>query len=386
MVMSTADLAPGDLVVAGHPFANIGMGQQTRACHLCLKGAGGRPKLRDIYALNPRTDPDYERDLSADLVQRLSRVANIFNLNGDEVDQALTHLNDANFQHAFNVVAPAWELPTYPAVWARQLDRFDEIWAISTFTRNSIAAATKKPVLAMPMAVEPTLSEFVSRRSLSLPEHAFIFLFFFDFSSFMARKNPFAVIDAFNALADRHPKAPLHLVMKHKGGKADSADAARLREAVSRRADQIQMIERPMSNAETRSLIRNADCFVSLHRAEGFGFGLAESMALGTPAIATGYSGNLDFMGSDNSWLVDYRMVPVQSGEYPYGDGQSWADPDMTHAVNLMEAVFLDRAEARLRASRARLHMIRNFSYRAIGLRYLERLETALGPVMRHEV
>lgn len=376
--MNAADTAPGDLVVAGHPFANIGMGQVSRACHVSLKAAGAAPKLRDIYALSPSTDPDYQRDLSPDLVQRLSPVANVFTLNGDEIEQALAHLDDANFQRAFNAVVPAWELPEYPAAWARQLERFDEVWAISSFVRDSIAKSTKKPVLAIPMAVEPTLSEFVTRRGLGLPEHAFIFLFFFDFSSYSARKNPFAVIDAFNALADRHPKAPLHLVMKHKGGKADGADAARLREAVSRRADQIQMIERPLSNAETRSLIRNADCFVSLHRSEGFGLGLAEAMALGTPAIGTNYSGNLDFMTRSNSWLVSCRMIPVKAGEYPHHGGQSWADPDMADAVNMMEAVYIDRPEARARAERARRDMIRNFSTRAVGLRYLDRLESAL--------
>ena len=44
------------------------------------------------------------------------------------------------------------------------------------------------------------------------------------------------------------------------------------------------------------SLMASVDCFVSLHRSEGFGLGMAQSMYLGKPVIATGYSGNMDFM------------------------------------------------------------------------------------------
>jgi glycosyltransferase involved in cell wall biosynthesis len=365
------------LVVAGHPFIAIGMAEQVRACFRAFRAAGAEPKLRDVYGA-PRTDPDYEREFGGAVTSRLSPVANVFNLNGDEVEQALAHLGDDHFTSAFNAIAPAWELPAYPAVWARQLERFTEVWAVSEFVRKSIAASTTMPVVHMPLAVDPILSEFHTRRSLGLPEHAFLFVFFFDFSSYLARKNPFAVLEAFNRLVERHPGAPLHLVMKHKGGKADGAEEARFREAMGKHSEQVQVIERRLSNAETRSLIRNADCFVSLHRSEGFGFGLAESMALGTPAIGTGYSGNMDFMNAENSWLVDFDMIPVNAGDYPHAEGQHWADPRVAHAVDLMEAVWRNGELARSRAERARRDMLRDFSARAIGLRYVDRLEEAL--------
>jgi len=102
-----------------------------------------------------------------------------------------------------------------------------------------------------------------------------------------------------------------------------------------------------LSRTEMFGLQNNIDCYVSLHRAEGFGLGMAECMYLGKPVIATGYSGNLDFMDSDNSLLVDYRMIPLRDGDYMCWQGQHWADPDVAHAARLMRQVFDDRELAR---------------------------------------
>src|SRR6185436_2439934 len=66
-----------------------------------------------------------------------------------------------------------------------------------------------------------------------------------------------------------------------------------------------------LSDNEIKNLVRVCDVFVSLHRSEGFGRGMAEAMAMGRPAIATGYSGNLDFMTWETGLLVDYQLAPV---------------------------------------------------------------------------
>ncbi|HUO22895.1 MAG TPA: glycosyltransferase family 4 protein [Caulobacteraceae bacterium] len=366
------------LVVAGHPFAPIGMGEVARSLFRAFRAAHADPRLRDIYRVHERDDPDYGAEFASFATDRLSESVNVFAINGDEVEQATAHLNDPNFGSAFNVIAPAWELSRYPAEWAKQLDKFDEIWAMSDFVRASIGAATSTPVIRMPLVVEPALSAIMNRRALALPEHAFIFLFFFDYSSYLARKNPFAVLEAFNRLVERNPKAPFHLVLKHKGGQSSPADEKRFKATVGKHSDQIQIIDRRLSNAETRNLIRNSDCFVSLHRSEGFGYGLAEAMALGTPAVATGYSGNLDFMNDANSWLVDYDLVPVQPGEYPHAEQQVWADPRIPHAVEAMEAVWNNRPLARQKARRAALDIARDYSSAAVGFGYVKRLESIL--------
>jgi glycosyltransferase involved in cell wall biosynthesis len=101
---------------------------------------------------------------------------------------------------------------------------------------------------------------------------------------------------------------------------------------------------------------------------------MAEAMALGRPAIATGYSGNLDFMVPGTGLLVDYTLVPVAPGAYPQGEGQVWAEASAEHASRLIEQVLDDPAEARAMGARARAFMREAYSVEAIGRRYVERL------------
>lgn len=377
--------ADPDIVLVGHPFVPIGMGEHVRSAWRAFAAGGGEARVLDVFGANKLDDPDFEREFGPVLTKRLSAAVNVFHINADEVPQALPYFRDEpRFPKAFNVIYPAWELSAYPQAWVAHLEKFQEVWAPSQFVRAAIAASTNVPVVHMPLAVDVRMSSFLTRRALGLPEQAFVFLFFFDYSSYMARKNPFAVLEAFEALLERHPSAPLHLVLKHKGfaGATDAA-SSRLREMIARRPDQIQVIDRMLSDNEIKNLVRAADCFVSLHRSEGFGRGLAEAMALGVPAVGTGYSGNLDFMNAENSWLVDYDLVPVGENEYPHAQGQHWAAPRIESAIATMENVWLDRDGARARAGRAKRHMLSHFSPRAIGLRYLDRLARLAAPASR---
>ena len=129
-----------------------------------------------------------------------------------------------------------------------------------------------------------------------------------------------------------------------------------------------------MTSLETRSLINACDCFVSLHRSEGFGRGSGEAMFLGRLALATGWSGNLDFITPENCLLVNHELVEVGENEYPFGKGQMWAEPDIGHAAELLEAVLDDRARAREIAARGRRDVRLGHGYRAVGLRIMARV------------
>jgi glycosyltransferase involved in cell wall biosynthesis len=137
-----------------------------------------------------------------------------------------------------------------------------------------------------------------------------------------------------------------------------------------------------MDDREIRSLVGQCDCFVSLHRSEGFGRGLAEAMLMGKPVIATGYSGNLDFTNEENCCLVDYELVPVGDGEYPFGAGQLWAEADVDVAADFMRTLVNDPAFAREKGEAGARYIRRDHSFGAVGARYRRRLEQ-LGLVER---
>jgi glycosyltransferase involved in cell wall biosynthesis len=134
-----------------------------------------------------------------------------------------------------------------------------------------------------------------------------------------------------------------------------------------------------LSDNEIKNLVRNSDVFVSLHRSEGFGRGMAEAMAFGRPAIATGYSGNVDFMVPGTSLLVDYELAPVPPGAYPRAEGQVWAEASPGHAARLIEQLLDDPAEARAMGRRAQAHIRETLSLAASGARALARLRAISG-------
>ena len=372
-------MTPSDLVLVGHPFSAIGMAEHVRSAYRAFRAAGANPGLIDIYGMDRNKDADFEREFSGPLVPTLSEKTNLFCINADEVEPAMGVLEHQGsgpaFEKAYNIIYPAWELSKYPAPWAKILDRFDEVWAPSKFIQEAVAPVTARPVTHMPLSVELTMSSFLGRRHFGIPENAFVCLFFFDFSSYAERKNPFAILEAFEKLAAQRPHAPLHAVVKYKGGDDGNPARKALEARIRAMGGQIQAITRQLSDNEIKNLVRCCDAFVSLHRSEGFGRGPAEAMVMGRAAVATNYSGNLDFMTPETSKLVDCTLIPVAEGAYLFGEDQVWADPSVDHAVELIGGLLDDPDGTRAMGERARRHIRTNFSARAIGLRYVARLE-----------
>ncbi|HUL41009.1 MAG TPA: glycosyltransferase family 4 protein [Burkholderiales bacterium] len=363
------------VTLVGHPFLLTGQGEHIRAAFRSMRATGIDARVLDIYGTQT-VDQDLLREIGDRRVERLDGGINVFCINGDEVDQAFRHLNRAPDRHGYDVVYPAWELPRYPTVWAGELDRFDEVWAFSRFMLRSVEGTIKAALHHMPVASEARIVSFMGRRYFGLPESGHHFLFLFDFTSYIERKNPYAGINAFAGLLRARARADVHFVIKVNGSRnGQDGGLDRLRETTAPYRDRITIIDKTLGENEMKNLIRCCDCFLSLHRSEGFGRGLAEAMFLGKPVIATAYSGNMDFMTPENSFLVDYELVPVGETAYPHGAGQVWAEPNIDQAVSYMVQLTDDPRigqEVGRCASRAiRQHL----SYRSIGLNYLARFE-----------
>jgi glycosyltransferase involved in cell wall biosynthesis len=363
-----------ELTIVGYPFQPTGMAEHARSTFRAFQAVGVTPRLLDVADANRGFDPDLERDFAPHLVTTLGDGVNLFGVNGDEAGRVIGKVSETAFERGYNIAYPAWELARYPKAWAKVLDRFDEIWAPSAFVQAALQDALSRPVHRMPLPVELKLSSFLGRRYFGIPEDAFVAVFFFDFASFADRKNPEAVLEAFERLAARRPHADIHCVIKSRGGRDMDEAQDRLEARLAKLGPRAQALYGDLSDNEIKNLVRVCDVFVSLHRSEGFGRGMAEAMALGRPAIATGYSGNVDFMPAGTGLLVDYELVPVAPDAYPHGDGQVWAEASPEHASRLMEQLLDDPAGARAMGARGRAFMREHYSLEAMGRRYLERL------------
>jgi glycosyltransferase involved in cell wall biosynthesis/SAM-dependent methyltransferase len=265
-----------------------------------------------------------------------------------------------------------WETSQFPEHLLPAFDLVDEIWAASDFVARTIAQETWKPVRIFPLPVEVRREHRLSRAELGLPPDRFVFLFTFDFMSTTARKNPIGLIEAFR-LAFEPGSGPV-LILKSINAERCPHDLSALREAAADHPD-IQLSDAYVTQERMQALTAACDSYVSLHRSEGFGLGLAEAMAYGKPTIATGYSGNRAFMDESNSYLVSYRPAPVPKDAGPYLEGATWADPDIEDAARLMREVVENPDGARERAERGRATIEKDFSVERAAAFLRERLE-----------
>lgn len=362
--------------VVGHPFAPIGMGEHARSVWRALSEIIDDVGIVDIYrGAGGVDDPAYRAAFSQVITENLGDGVNIFCINGDEVEDSFTALRDRNLgaPGARNVVYPAWELEHYPEEWAKQLSRFNEVWAPSSFIRDAIAKVVDIPVIHMPLACEVKGRALVPRSYFGIRESAYVFLTAFDFLSYVDRKNPFAVIEAFSRVLARRPYADTLLVVKTNNSDRRPETKARFEKAIAGIEDRIIVIDRTLRDDEMKALMWLSDCFVSLHRSEGFGRGLSEAMALGRPVVTTAYSGNMDFCTPETAFLIPYELIPVQSGQYPHWENQHWAEPDIDAAAKAMASLLDDPEVGRQMGRRARHHIAAEFSFLAAGVRYMER-------------
>jgi glycosyltransferase involved in cell wall biosynthesis/2-polyprenyl-3-methyl-5-hydroxy-6-metoxy-1,4-benzoquinol methylase len=255
----------------------------------------------------------------------------------------------------YTIGAWCWEGSRFPPSLHGAFRLVDEIWVASEFVAGLISAETDKPVLRFPMPVEVHEPPKLSRKDVGLPDDRFVFLFVYDFFSTLERKNPLGLIEAFKRAFP--PGSGPILVLKSINGRKKREELARVQEAAATHPD-IRVVDEFVAAEHVQALTALCDCYVSLHRSEGFGLTIADAMACGKPVIATRYSGNLTFMQDDNSYLVGAGLATVPPGIPNYPAGSVWADPNLDEAAALMRRVVENSEEAGARSVHGRQTMV----------------------------
>lgn len=349
--------------VAGYFQGVMGTGEHGRQLVKALRTQGARISLVTLHPEGSPEDEELSGASDEDAGDDHWAAFNLLCVNADMVPQTSAQLGRKFFTGRYTIGFWAWEVSAFPDRFASAFPHVDEIWVGSRHVRDAVSPAARCPVhvIPQPVSLEPLGANAAPPRGLP---NGFRFLFAFDYLSVFERKNPLATIQAF---ATAFPAgAGASLIVKSLNPQHDPAAHKKLCAAVASHPD-VHLIERRLPRVERDVLMREIDCYVSLHRAEGFGYTLAEAMWLGKPVVATNYSGNVDFMTPDNSYLVDHRLVPIGPGIDPYPTAAVWAEPDVTRAAALLRHVFEHPEEAHNRGSRAAADIRRTHGPEAAG-------------------
>jgi glycosyltransferase involved in cell wall biosynthesis len=353
--------------VVGYVQSEKGVGEALRGMVRALDAAGVP------YCVIDFSDPDslnIDRTVTG-LATRNPYPVNLLQINADQTAHFARARGRGFLAGRYNIGYWMWELPEFPEENREAFDYVDEVWVGSTYCLDAVSRASPVPVFRSPVAlpVDAVPVRDVGRDHFGLPEKAFVFLFLFDVGSVLHRKNPYALIEAFKRAFGEDEN--VRLVLKLMRGDRRLAWSLTTRAGDPR----VILLDRVLERAELNALIAASDCYVSLHRAEGFGLPMAEAMLLGKPVIATGYSANLDFMNAGNSFLVRCDKVTLEEDHGPYRRGNVWADPDVGHAAELMRQVFHDRERAEEVARRGQREVREQLSPRVVGEQIARRLE-----------
>ncbi|NTJ02499.1 glycosyltransferase [Agrobacterium rhizogenes] len=361
-----------NISLVGYPKGEFGLGEDIRLLRASLNEVGIKPTVVKapwaIMARQAIDEPSVEASMDAfdgDVMIYVMPAFDTMTLLNKVGPRAFTARRKIGFWQ--------WELERFPPPAKIAMELVDEIWCHSEHSARAFRSATDKPVIKVPLPVLVPDVRVVPRSKFDLENDSFVVFTSFDGASSISRKNPLGAIQAFQKAFPAATRSKARLIVKAMNTLDDSLWRECMRKAVI--DDRILIRDGVMDRLEYYELLQCCDAVLSLHRAEGFGRLMAEAMAMGIPVIASGYSGNLDFMDDSNSWLVKGVQIPVFSGDYAFFQDQMWFEPDIDSAAAALRECAEDHEKCRRLASAAKETMER-YSPQICGARYLDILRS----------
>ena len=328
----------------GFAYGELGIGEDLRMAVACCAYANIPYRIINIEvgANVGSGDRSLERVISLQKAET-DFPLNIFIIPGfDTAERLFLKLGKKLFENHYNIGWWPWELSVWPKRWNMVFELVEELWGGSPFTYETYKKYSNKKTILMPLAVTVDhKAEGLKREYFNLPANWFLFMYIFDFNSHVARKNPQAAVEAFK-IAFPVGNKEVGLVLKVMNSDPTNIMWNDFLNSCSK-DQRIFILDRTMNRPEILALMGLCDCYISTHRAEGFGRTIAENLLLGKPTIATNYSGNQHLMSCHKSYPVNYKLRNVKKGEYHFidvDDQAVWAEIDRGHLAKLMNNIY----------------------------------------------
>ena len=362
---------PHGVNVTGFIAGEMGIGECGRGLVRSLNASEIPYTIRNIELTSSSND---DSEFSSKFNDSFIYNTNIIVMNPDFLWNLIKSWDKTDLSNHYNIGYWNWELSELPDDWIAQLSLIHEVWCSSRFTEQTLRKVTDIPIHRVPISISLECKAGLTRQTFGLPEDKFLFLSMYDIFSTQMRKNPRGAIDAF--IKAFQNDTSVCMVVKVNHASDDNVDLINLREDYKNYKN-IIFYNKSLRRNELNSFMSLTDCYISLHRAEGFGLPLAECMYLGLPVIGTNWSGNTEFMNIHNSCPVDYKFAELEDDYYIYRKGNIWAEPDIEHAASYMKKLVNDKQYYKTIAAAGQKTIHDEYSPEVIGKLVKQRL-TAL--------
>lgn len=342
----------GHIGIAGLFRTGSGIGQAARNCYFGLSDSGQDVTAIDFSSKFNQVDLSFDQAVPYD--DNPSWDTAIVFLNAPEFESVMFELRNGfeskSGKMPYIIGAWAWEAQVFPDGWGEALKWVSELWVPSAFVRDAFIGAVDLPIKVVPHYVPEVPSAFETDRTKNCSFQCIVMA---DGRSSFHRKNVQGAISAFQTAFTNDHDCKLLIKIRNLSEfpeEFDMIDAQLVQDA------RLELVDACLSPEETNSLLRGCDALISLHRSEGFGLHIAEAMLHGTPVVATGWSGNMEFMTAENAYLVDYTLEPIDRRDAIYGavEGALWAKPNINAAAAHLRAIRTDPELATTKCSRAK--------------------------------